>query len=327
MGYEQVITLPERSIGRAGKDLFLSHKEITLIMVPYERYSTFPKAVDELYKTLEIPFNLIVVEGNAPEEIRIQLEKRQRQHGNMTIIYTNHCPALANAFNLALPHFKTPYALFFDNEMRLPKGMVEKLLEGARSHQSAVLCPQESMVERQVVAMNHNDYEISNTLRAPGLRPCFLIQQEAVNGMGKFFDEFSSPYTLGVDLMYRLRSKGLNASEYEGVKIETRANAPLRPSDMPIFRAQWNRERVVHSVEQLEKKWNIRLSEDLSAGAWLQAKMECAEKTNHRFDSKFTQVASLVRDNGWKRVQNTMLNLRSLGWSKEPAVSKVNVSR
>lgn len=325
MSYEQVITLPERSIGRAGCDLFLSQKDITIIMVPYERYSVFPKAVDDLYRTIQTPFNLIVVEGNAPEDVRIKLEKRQAQHANMTIIYTNHCPALANAFNLALPHCKTPFMLFMDNEVRLTQETLEKMLDAAQQNQAAVICPQDSLMERQIHAMKGNGRETRAAVNTFGLKPCFLLAQEVLQGMGKLFDEGSSPYTVGVDFIYKLQSKGFKVQELEGAKIENRSETPLRLSDYPLFRTQWNRERLLQSFEQLEKRWGVRLAEDPVYGAWLHQKVEKSEQPAG-LEILFQNMATNFRDNGWKRVQDTVLHFRSLGWSKSSYASKVNAS-
>jgi glycosyltransferase involved in cell wall biosynthesis len=325
MGYDQVITLPERSIGRAGCDLFLSHKDITIVMVPYERYSVFPQAVDELYRSIQTPFNLLVVEGNAPEDVRIKLEKRQAQHANMTIIYTNHSPGLANAFNLALPHCKTPYTLFIDNEVRLSQDTLEKMLDAAQQNQAAVICPQDSMIQRDVYAMKGHGRESKVSVQTFGLKPCFLLAQEVLMGMGKLFDEASSPYTVGVDFIYKLQSKGFNVSELEGARIESRADLQLRASDYPIFRTQWSRERLQQSFEQLEKKWGVRLAEDAVYGAWLHEKIEKAEKP--AMEAAFGSLAANFRETGWKRVQETVLHIRSLSWSKNSYTSKVNASR
>ncbi|HLD49816.1 MAG TPA: glycosyltransferase, partial [bacterium] len=127
--------LPECTLGRAGHDLFSSRKDLTVIMVPFERFSPFAKAVDDLYKTMDVPFNLIVIEGNAPESVRASLEKCQRKHKNITIIYSNHQTSIGAAINLAVPHLKTKYAFIIDNDVRIPRGAMSSLLRGALENQ------------------------------------------------------------------------------------------------------------------------------------------------------------------------------------------------
>ena len=82
--------LPERSIGRSGGDLFSKPKQLTVILMPFERFSSFARAVDHLQRSIDVPFNLIIVEGNAPDSVRVSLEKRQRRYKNVTIIYSEH---------------------------------------------------------------------------------------------------------------------------------------------------------------------------------------------------------------------------------------------
>ncbi len=321
MGYAQVIPMPERSIGRSGRDLFLSHKDITIVMVPYELHSIFPKAVDELYRNTQIPFNLILVEGNAPEAVRVQLERRQRQHGNMTIIYTNHCPALANAYNLALPHIKTRYALFLDNEARLTKGSLESMMAAADEFHASVIYPQDSMMPRRIHTYRAED-QIVETVETFGLRPCFLISQDGLHGSGKLFDETSSPYTIGVDLAYKMRSRGLVMKEQKGAKIEMRLTGPVQAMDLPIFRVQWSRERYFQSMEQIEKKWGIHIENNAAYDSWLQGKMFQAERPVG-LEVLFNHMASSMRDNS-RRVHDAVLNFRAFGWAKESYPTKIN---
>ncbi|HTL46978.1 MAG TPA: glycosyltransferase [Verrucomicrobiae bacterium] len=319
MEFGQVIQLPERTIGRSGRDLFLSHKDITIIMAPYERHSVFTKAIDELYRHISIPFNLIVVEGNAPEEIRLQLEKRQRQHGNMTIIYTNHYPSLGNAFNLAVPHFKTPYALFIDNEVRLPKGTVESLIKTAQEREAMVVYPNDGLIGRQIVTFGAEGERVVRSVKTFGLRPCFLLAHEAVSRMEKLFEEPSSPYTVGVDLTYKLGLKGLEALEDKSAKIEMRVEGPVKAVDMPFYRTQWNRERLGHALDHLGTKWGIELAEDPVYETFLTQKFEEAQKPVG-FEILASRFALGVR-NGSRRFQNAVTVLRSVG-SKPSYASK-----
>ncbi len=324
MGYVQEIQLAEHSIGRSGRDLFLSQKDVTIIMAPYERHSVFPQAVDDLYRSVNTPFNLVIIEGGAPEEIRVQLEKRQRRHENMTIIYTNYCPALANAFNLALAHLKTPYALFLDNEIRLPTGTVEDLLAAAQTSHAAAIYPKGSMVPRQIIG-NGNGAGM-HTVETFGLRLCFLMSQEAIRGNGKLFDESSSPYTLGVDLLYTMRAKNLEIYEHQGAKIETRSLGSSRAMDLPLSRVQWNRDRFYQSLEILDKKWGIRLVEDPVYGPWLESKMSRMEVSK---ESEIGWAGAFWKrlQHGWKNSQESAVNWQPLGLSRNSCASKVQASR
>src|SRR5687767_12986000 len=89
---------------------------IAVVMIPYERYSTFSDAVESLYQSADHPFHLIVVEGNAPDSVRSSLESYKKKYKNLDIIYTNHVPTVGEAMNLAVAHVKSPYAFFMPND-------------------------------------------------------------------------------------------------------------------------------------------------------------------------------------------------------------------
>lgn len=302
----QVAELSERSIGRSGRNLFLSQKDITIIMVPYERHSIFPQAVDDLYRKIEVPFNLIVIEGNAPEDVRIALEKRQRQQGNMTIIYTNHCPGLPSAYNLALSHLRTPYALFMDNEIRLPKGTLENMLEAAHQTGAAVIYPKGGMVPRNIISRRADGQSHEQAVESFGLRPCFLMAHEPITSLGKVFDEFSTPYTMGLDLVFKLRSRGFKLYEHQNAVVETRLEGTPKLKDSPLFRNQWNAERIRQSHEQLEKKWSVRFAEDSVYENWIQNKIEQAEKPVG-WKAACARLLTKAREVSWVPVRETGL--------------------
>ena len=96
---------------RSQKHNSVLHKDrVTIIMVASEDYTSFPKAIDRLYEHTDYPFDLIVVEGQAPHAVQMALEKRVKLYKNMRILYTHHAPLLSEAYTYAaenleaLPH-------------------------------------------------------------------------------------------------------------------------------------------------------------------------------------------------------------------------------
>lgn len=326
MGYTELVSIAERSIGKSGRDLFLSHKTLTIIMAPYENYSIFPQAVDHLYKNIDIPFNLIVVEGNAPEPIRLALEKRQRKHGNMSIIYTNHCPHLANAFNLALMHFKTRFALFTDNGIRFPKGSIENLVNSVKINPTDVVVPESSLIHRKLRTFNGNGKSVCRSIKTVGMRPCFLVSQDLVSGIGKLFGEFSTPYTFGIDLFYRLKSRGVSFIEEKNFKVEASLPPSVRSLDKPLLRLQWSRERLASSIAHLGKSWGIEIEEDQMFLSWLDLKFQEVEKPDFQ-EVLWHQLVANFRPESLRRIQEAVVHLKPFAsFSKNSEFSKLNAS-
>lgn len=235
-------TLPEETIGRAGCDLFSSRKDLTVVMIPFERFSHFAKAVDDLYAAVDVPFNLIVIEGNAPDSVRSQLEKRQSRHKNMAIIYSDHPVSIGGAINLATPHLTTPYVFVMDNDARIPKGDISKMLQRVKENPLGIVCP-----------------EYNANAAGLGIRTCFLTSQTVLNKLGKF-DENSSPFTVGIDLRMAADDLGFYIENETSAHMEVDHDV-LWPIDVPLHSFQWNEQRVRRSFASLKEKWGISLPE------------------------------------------------------------------
>ena len=53
--------------------------EVTLVVVPRERFSCTAQSLESLYANTRVPFNLIYVDGNSPPTVQ-QYLKTQAQH-------------------------------------------------------------------------------------------------------------------------------------------------------------------------------------------------------------------------------------------------------
>ena len=287
----RVKTLPEYSIGKSGHDVFSAHKDLTIVMAPYERFSIFAKSIDLLFKTVSIPFNLIIVESSAPEQIRSTLEHRHRQHKNITILYTKEIPPTYAAFNLAFPHIKTKYVFLMVNDIKLQKGSLEKLIEHAEQHQCDIACPNNSMISRSVIRMN-GQRERANSVTSFGLRPSFLMTQDALQKIGKF-DSHMNAFVGGLDAMLTLQEKKLKVCTVPDSLISSYSDssAPLIDSDLYTF--QWSIEKTNQCLQRLEDKWNVRLPKD-SYMVWFNSKTK--PKNNYAFVTNlFAQFMSVFK--------------------------------
>lgn len=257
--------LPESTLGRAGYDLFSSRKDLTVIMIPFERFSPFAKAVDELYKTIDVPFNLIVIEGNAPESVRASLEKRRRKHKNISIIYSNYQTSVGAAINLAAPHLKTKYAFIIDNDVRMPSGAMSGLLRRAVENQFGIVSPQ-----NYVVRSSWTNGGNKRDVQSLGVRTCLLISKEAILKLGKL-DEKTTPFTTGIDIRMIAEEMGISICNDTSTRIQLDTENFLWPMDASLHSFQWSEERAFDSLRGLEKKWGIHLRMQ-DYVAWLKSK-------------------------------------------------------
>ncbi len=261
-------SLPEYTIARTGLDLFSGSKELTVIMIPFERFSVFADAVDDLFRSMDIPFNLIVIEGNAPQSVRGSLEHRQRKHKNITIIYSDHPVSIGAAVNLAAPHLTTPYALILDNDVRIPRGAAGQLLQRAKENKYGIVYPQNSTL---LPRKSSPDLSFrGKSIQALAVRTCFMVSREALGRLGKF-DEAVTPFTAGIDLRLAAEELGISVFNEISASMELEDGSLLWPMDVSFHAFQWNEERVHQSFLSLEKKWGIRFLEQDYA-LWLEQK-------------------------------------------------------
>lgn len=90
-------------------------KRVTYILTPLENEALLPKAVDALYADTAQPFDLIVIEGNASDRVRRELEKKKAFYGDMRIIYSTFRPTAKGAYELAAPHVLTADTVIVDS--------------------------------------------------------------------------------------------------------------------------------------------------------------------------------------------------------------------
>ena len=272
--------LPENTIGRAGRDIVSHLKDLTIIMIPFERFSPFTKIVDDLYKTVDVPFNLILMEGNAPESVRSSLEKLQKHHHNITMIYSDHQLSTGGAINLAIPHIKTKYVFVMDNDVRMPSGAMSALLRRAQENQHGIVWPQNYVVcPREGSPTEKTGNKTSS--QSLGMRTCFLISQNTLNKFGKF-DEGMTPFTMGIDLRMTAEEMNISICHETSTRMELDGGSPSWDIDSSLHSFQWNQERAHRSFENLQKKWGILLPTQKYT-EWLEDKNRGREESKNIF--------------------------------------------
>jgi len=257
-----------------------TQEPVTILMIPFDQYSVFPASVDALYKETRYPFKLIVIEGNAPDNIRHELEKRQKKYGDLKIIYSNHRPRMAEAFNLGLAHIRTPKAFFMHNNLRVTPGWLSNLMEMAK-HQTGVICPYVSYAQENLSQTYPGDYTVTfsqgrvkeaNEVDMHG----FLITKAILKELGEFDESVSTPL-VGVDLGHRLRTKEILVNRDPYTVIEYLAPAVFKGADLQLFKHQWDDEHTRRTLAYLSEKWSISLDEKKYL-EWLAKKRSLCEK-------------------------------------------------
>ncbi len=241
------------------------HEPVTILMVPLDQYSAFPGAVDAVLKETRLPFELILIEGNAPESIRHKLEQRKKSHKNIKIIYSAHRPRMAEAFNLGLVHIRTRIAFFTHNNVRATSLWLEHLLKQAKDN-PGVVCPYVARHENTVRERNLPEVDMNG----------FLVTKELLHLIDSFDENVSVPL-LGLDLGQQLKKHGVAIHRDPFTVLEYEPASFSKLFDLKFFQHQWNEKHVRESVHYMRKKWTLKLHE-FKYVEWLQKRKHVLQK-------------------------------------------------
>lgn len=261
--------LPERTLGKTGRDYSSKDKDLTIVMFPYESHSVFSKAIQAVYKILSIPFNLIVVEGNAPDEVRNQLEDCENRYGSMSVLYSTQYLSPGEIINLARPQIKTRYTFFMDNEICVRPGCVERMLLNAKNWNTDIVFPKYSLISRKFKTPQQD----TASLETPGMRLTFLILTECLTKLK--VDDRTDLYTAGWDLMLEFQSKGLRIMVSDEASVTSFREHAVKRNDRSLYRYQWNLERHRDVIGCFQNKWNLEVRDGLYQ-RWFEAKSKKA---------------------------------------------------
>lgn len=114
--------------------------DVTIVVSPRERFSYTRESLESIFQYTTTPFELIYVDGGSPKSINTYLQD-QAQLKNFQLIRTEHYLAPNQARNLAIPHVKTKYVLFVDNDVVVSPEWLEKLIQCAEETNAAIVCP------------------------------------------------------------------------------------------------------------------------------------------------------------------------------------------
>lgn len=252
------------------------HESITIVLAPFDQYSAFARAIEAILKHTRAPFELIILEGGAPQSIRQQIESRKKNLKHVKVIYSNHRPRMAEAFNIALPHIRTQRAFFTHNNLRVTPHWLENLLAYAKSR-PGVACPFVTPLHADLsrhfeldypvtYAKDHGQSRSSHEVDMHG----FLIEKSLLSSIGEFDEKVGTPL-VGVDLSQHLKRLDVPVHRDPFTVLEYESSNIRKSFDINMFHHQWDEHHAQESLRYLNKKWGLHLQE-ASYLEWLEKK-------------------------------------------------------
>ena len=108
-----------------------SSPDVTICVVPRERYSCAIDSLENIVRNTDGPYKLVYVDGNSPTAIATQLAQLCRA-GGFTYLREDRFLTPNHARNIGLKVIDTDYVAFVDNDLFVQPGWLQPLVECAR---------------------------------------------------------------------------------------------------------------------------------------------------------------------------------------------------
>jgi GT2 family glycosyltransferase len=270
----------------------MNHLTITIVIVPREQFSKTQASLESIFEHTRLPFTLIYVDGNAPPPVRRYLERQVAEKGFRLIREDRYLSANV-ARNLAVPHLKTKYTVFMDNDVIVSPNWLEPLVDCANETDCWVVGPFYCVGDLgdpviHTMGADHGIDEVHgkrhwrerhfycgqklNAVRGElHRRPidlvefhCLLMRTEVFERLGAF-DEALLSYFDHNDLCLQVRNSG-GAIYVEPRSLVTYiAPPPFAISDVPYFLLRWSNRWIDASVAHFTRKHGIDATDPVFA--------------------------------------------------------------
>ncbi|HEX9294406.1 MAG TPA: glycosyltransferase [Polyangiaceae bacterium] len=115
--------------------------DVTVAVVPREKFSCAPLTLDALLQNGTLPFKLIYVDGNSPDESRRWLRQRLEHRPHTELVRYEHYLGPMQSRNVAIDRVDTKYLMMVDNDVYLQPGCIEALYRCAEEEQAGAVTP------------------------------------------------------------------------------------------------------------------------------------------------------------------------------------------
>ncbi len=262
--------------------------QVTIVVVPRERFSLAARSLQRIYAQSDVPFRLVYVDGCSPSRVRRYLERQAEERG-FELIRTDHYLSPNQARNLGLRHVKSEYVVFIDNDVVVAPGWLAPLVQCAAETGAAVVSPlncegepihevihfagggchvrleeRAERIERHMVDTISRQGQRLRDVRDRLTRErteaaefhCLMARTEIFDKIGPF-DEGMLAVRENLDFCLMVNQAG-GTVYFEPASVITYLDvAPLKWSDMPFYVVRWSDEWTLASLHHFRDKWDL----------------------------------------------------------------------
>jgi len=263
--------------------------QITIVVVPRERFSLTRDSLLCIYEFTDTPFELVYVDGGSPRKIKRFLESTARERG-FRLIRTESYLSPNRAKNLGLRHVSSKYVVFLDNDVLVAPGWLSPLVECDEDTGAAMVTPLTLECFDGGSAVVHcaggechiavekesgtSQRHLKDTMHHAGRKPedvrsdlrrqrteyaefhCLLVRTDIFRQVGPFDEQLLNTRD-HIDFSLLVAQAG-GAIYLEPSSVVTFVHGhPLAWSDIPYFLLRWSDAWELASLHRLRAKWDL----------------------------------------------------------------------
>jgi Predicted glycosyltransferases len=257
--------------------------DITIAIIPRERFSVSGRVLRALFNCTKIPFRLIIVDTNTPTKYLEQMKTAINGYKCVEFIYVNHYLTPNASKNLAIKATNTKYVVLLENDIEVSPHWLERLIEACKVENSDVVRPMIMMrkcgrltphFDSKVGGIevitdsrgikgykfrptHHPKYDIGSSRRITQTMEshCLLFKKDIFDKIGLFNEELMSRDFL--DLALKLYQSNISVVFEPSAVVTFLSPPPVKKEERDFYYFIWDIDRVKQSYESLINYWNI----------------------------------------------------------------------
>jgi GT2 family glycosyltransferase len=262
---------------------------VTIVVVPRERFSYAPQSLESIYQYTDYPFKLVYVDGGSPPKVWRYLEEQSRLKG-FELIRTNYYLSPNLARNIGLSRVETEYVVFVDNDVIVSPGWLRNLVQCADETNAVVVGPltcislplhakvhcaggvahieettnKDGQIRRRIrekqLFAERKLTDVRDRLRCEQTElaefHCMLVRTKVFEQVG-LLDEGLLSTREHIDFCMMVSQVG-GMIYFEPSSVITYVpGPPMQVSDIPYYMLRWSDAWELDSLCYLQQKWNL----------------------------------------------------------------------
>ncbi|MBW4435183.1 MAG: glycosyltransferase [Pelatocladus maniniholoensis HA4357-MV3] len=266
----------------------LLEPEVTIVVVPRERFSYSRESLESIYDNTDYPFKLIYVDGGSPTDIKNYLQAKAAEK-QFKLIRTDHYLSPNHARNIGLRQVNSKYVVFMDNDVAVTPGWLQALVDCAEATEATIVSPLvcqylplhtevhcaggesgvkvetkgETTRRRMIEKIYKQGRKVSDVRPQLQRQPtglaefhCMLVRTEIFDRIG-LLDEGLLNTKEHVDLCILVSEAGGTVYLEPESLITYVPGPPLKWTDLHFYMLRWSDAWELTSLKRLRDKWNL----------------------------------------------------------------------